>query len=419
MKSRSLFPTLCLSSLFALTAPLQITAQIQTSRQVRYTVTDLGTLGGPGTNSAALDINQAGWSAGSSNLIAGGPQHGFLSSGRGPLLDLGTLGGPNSAAGGPNASGEAALVSETLIDDPYGEDFCGFGSHLQCVAAIWKNGTLTALPLLRGGHNAQAYGLNNRGQVIGFSENGIYDPSCATATPSQVTRFEAVIWGPTGNVRQLRPLPGDSVTFGFGINDQGQAVGSSGSCSTQGLPPAAVNGKHAVLWEKDGSAKDLGNLGGTSSNVAGSINNRGDVSGTSQFIDGTVHAFIWTQRTGIRDLGTLPGAVFTVAPCCNAINDEDEVIGFSFDDLGNVTPFHWQNGVMKDLNNLLEKGSPWQLLFAEALNNAGEIVGQGLINGELHAFLAKPIESDSNERGCCDDWSTAFAAQIRTRPDRM
>src|ERR1019366_3249925 len=136
-----------------------------------YTVTDLGTLGGPGTNSSAFQMNNAGWVGGSSNLTAGGPQHAFLWFGHGPLTDLGTLEGAacpgcNSGADGPNARGEAAIGSETSNPDPNGEDFCAWGTQRQCLGAIWRNGALRALPTLLGGNkgNANAFGLNNRGE---------------------------------------------------------------------------------------------------------------------------------------------------------------------------------------------------------------------------------------------------------------
>ena len=111
------------------------------------------------------------------------------------MINLGTLGGAacpicNSGGNGPNASGESAIGLDTATLDPMNEDFCGDGTHHQCLGAIWRHGRLTALPTLPGGHNADAFGLNNHGQVIGFSENGVHDPSCATLTPFQVTRFE-------------------------------------------------------------------------------------------------------------------------------------------------------------------------------------------------------------------------------------
>jgi probable HAF family extracellular repeat protein len=356
----------------------------------RYTVTDLGTLGG--TYSYAYDMNNAGWVAGGSatpSQTGGLSQTAFLWHG-GHMTNLGTLGGPNSAAGGPNASGVAAIVSETSQTDPNGEDFCEFGTHLQCLGAIWKNAVLTALPTLRGGNNAAAFGINNRGQVIGFAENGIRDPTCIPGGSSQVIRFEAVIWGPNGGIRELRPLKGDTVGFGFGINDNGQAVGSSGLCSNTTIPPSP-SGAHAVLWEKDGSPVDLGNLG-DAPNVAGAINNRGEVVGTAQSpIDGTLHAFLWTKQTGMQDLGAFPGAVATVPPCCNTINDRGEVVGFSIDGTTfSSRALIWQGKVPKDLNLFIPAGSPWYLQAALSINDAGEIAGYGSINGEVHAFLAKP-----------------------------
>lgn len=45
---------------------------------------------------------------------------------------------------------------------------------------------------------------------------------------------------------------------------------------------------------------------------------------------------------------------------------------------------------MTDLNTLLPAGSPWYLASAASINNAGEIAGVGIINGETHGFLATP-----------------------------
>jgi probable HAF family extracellular repeat protein len=402
MKLRLMFPASSIGLLVLTATPLQLVAQDGLHGQAKhvphYDVTDLGVLG-TGTNSGAYDLNNIGWVAGSSNLLPGGPQHAFLWYGGGPLKDLGTLGGPNSAADGPNWFGEAPVISEIAKPDPDGEDFCGFGTHMQCRGAIWRYGKLTALRSLPGGRNAVSIGINNLGQLVGWAENGISDPTCSVATASQVFRFDAVEWDPSGEIHTLSPLlsKGDTVAFSFGINDRGEAVGSSGNCSTQGLPPANVTGLHAVLWERDGSPKYLGTLGDAKNamfNAATSINERGEVVGTSQYIDGTVHSFFWTRSAGMQDLGTLPGAFATIAGCCHTINNQDEVVGFSIDGSGS-TAFVWKDKVITDLNALIPTDSTLHLLNAESLNNTGEIVGQACLLPactEFHAYRASPRE---------------------------
>jgi probable HAF family extracellular repeat protein len=171
-------------------------------------------------------------------------------------------------------------------------------------------------------------------------------------------------------------------------------------CASTSLPPVAPSGLHAVLWEKDGSATDLGNLGGGgTNNTASSINNRGEVVGGSQSsIDGNIHPFLWTRETGMQDLGAFPGAFLTVAPCCHTINDRGEVVGFSIDSTTfNSRALLWEDKVMMDLNTLIPAGSGWYLQSATSINDDGEIVGIGLINGNVHAFLATPCDRDHDD----------------------
>ena len=193
----------------------------QTPESARYTVTDLGTLGG--SYGYGYGINNAGVVSGGAATQAqtdGVSQTAFLWD-RDHFFNLGTLGGVacpdcSSEAGGPNAKGESPILSETSEPAYMGEDFCGFGTHRQCLGAIWKNGTITALSTLRGGHNGQAYWINDPGEIVGFSETGTPDSTCSSSVPFQVLRFEAVIWGPNGDVHELHPLKGDTVGFAFG-----------------------------------------------------------------------------------------------------------------------------------------------------------------------------------------------------------
>src|SRR5690242_1412132 len=111
------------------------------------------------------------------------------------------------------------------------------------------------------GHNSQAYGINDLGPVSGFAETDSERAEGYCATPFQRFDFKAVIWEPNGDIRELEPLSGDTVSFSWGINRHWQAIGGSGSCADTILPPNVPSSPHVVLWEKDGTPVDLGSLG--------------------------------------------------------------------------------------------------------------------------------------------------------------
>jgi probable HAF family extracellular repeat protein len=397
MKSKILTYIIAMTVFAALAIPVRLAAQEQ-----HYTVIDLGTLGG--TFSLAGGMNNKGWVDGFSTLTGDTQTHAFLWRHH-VITDLGTLGGPNSSASFPlNQRGEVAGVAETSNSDPNGEDFCGFGTHLICLAFRWRHGVMTPLPTL-GGNNGQASEINNRGQVAGSAENTTKDPTCV---PPQVLQFEAVIWK-NGQVQQQLPtFPGDPDGVANAINDKGQTAGVSGNC-TMGI--------HALLWE-DGTATDLGNLGGTMNNVPLDINDEGQVVGLSNLPgDTTNHAFLWTEDDGMQDLGTLPGDFSSVA---DGINSKGQVVGGSFDTKGNGRAFLWQDGVMTDLNTLIPASSPLFLIEASGtINSRGQIAGVALqiSTSQVHAFLATPCdEEQTDNQGCNDEGATTGRGQTSERP---
>ena len=67
------------------------------------------------------------------------------------------------------------------------------------------------------------------------------------------------------------------------------------------------------------------------------------------------------------------------------------------------------------LNTLIPAGSPWYLQNACALNDAGQIAGQGLINGEVHAFLATPIHRAAGSQSLAPA-PQGVASPIQQRP---
>jgi probable HAF family extracellular repeat protein len=394
---------------------VQLTAQEAHGQQPHYSVTRLGTLGGT-FSGAYAGINSKGWAAGDSSLKGDVTEHGFLWR-SGLIIDLGTLGGSNSAASSINDRGLIAGSAQTAETDPLGEFWgqlfscpIGPGPNFACqgyeklvLPYLWRNGVIRPLPT-RGGNNGQANDVNNLGQVVGWAENSTVDPSCASP---QILDIEAVIWGPDADeIRELPPFPGDAIAAAIAINDEGQVVGLSGICGS----PSTYLGVHAVLWQI-GSAIDLGGFGGVRNNAAFFINNRGQVVGQSDLVGDTItHAFLW-QGGVITDLGTLPPP-FNVFSQAQMINDKGQVAGNSCDASFNCLPFVWEDGVMTDLNTLIPPDSPLQLVFAGAINAEGQITGVALDmkTGEMPGFVATPCdEQHASYEGCADSAASAPA----------
>jgi probable HAF family extracellular repeat protein len=369
-------------------------AAAEPGQQPHYAIVTFGTLGG--TTGAANAINNRGWVMGAANLPGNTTVHATLWI-DGKIIDLGTLGGPNSAVPWTavnNNHGLISGISDTSIVDPLGEIWsCAEGffpssSGHTCQGFAWKDNVMRALPTL-GGNNGFAAGDNNFGQIVGWAETTYHDPTCI---PPQVLQFEAVIYGPgQEQIQPLPPLPGDVDGAATAINEQGQVVGISGICANAigGLTAA-----HAVLWE-NGTPTNIGNLGGVAWNTPTAINNRGAIVGFSDLpgdsaANPNYHAFLWTKNGGIQDLNTLPGDTMSIAW---GINDQGQVVGQSIGSAGSRA-FLWQNGVMTDLNTLVPQGS-LSLVYANDINSSGEIVGgaSNSTTGDSPAFLAIPVRA--------------------------
>lgn len=352
----------------------------------RYRVVDVGTLGG--TFSAAHGINDRGWVSGSATLSGDQEAHAFLRRDGNPI-DLGTLGGPNSDVGFTPFSETGTVVgdAETTTPDPYGTDFCFHGTQLTCLPVIFQNGAIRSLPTL-GGSNGVANQMNRRGQIAGVAENNSLGPPCFA--PGNVLEFKPVVYKQR-RIHELPTFPGDPDGVALSINDGGQIIGFSFNCDDF----------HALLWQ-NGIATDLGNLGGTSSNNASAINNRGEVVGVSGLPDNaTAHAFLW-RKGRMTDLRTIPGDA-DFASVAVGINDREQVVGQSCDAADDFCrAFLWQNGSMVDLNTLIPSDAPWFLFEADTINSRGQIAGVGFRfdTGEVHGFLAIPCRGPDELEGC-------------------
>ena len=407
-------------------------AQPQKAPAVQYTVTDLGLVGpSPGpiviVNNGLIADSAAVSTAWHATLWFLGMQI--------DLAKSGGLGGPNSGTFGVNERGQAAGQAETKDSDPNLEDFCDFGTRQGCQAFIWQQGVMSALPLLKdatglAGRNANAKAINIHGQVGGVAENTTIDTTCPPYNPSptalqfQKYQFKPVIW--TDGEIQALPTSGADAngnTFNdpdgvvFRINDRGQAVGGTGTC-TGFTGFSYLSAAHATLWQ-NGSVIDLGNLGGVATpppstglgnigNFAYYVNRSGHVVGTSGTSDGSMHAFFWSPETLIRDVGTLSGDVASVGL---SISDDGDIGGVSFPANPNAPPRAFirpDGGTMVDLNSWVTGNTGLYLFTACSINSAGEIIGLALDGqGNFHGYLATP--SDGAEGPAAEPLATRQA----------
>jgi len=241
-------------------------------------------------------------------------------------------------------------------------------------AGVYSMHTGSWTDLQVGTSTSAALGINVEGQVTG---------EYITPSGSQ----HAFIYT-RGEVHDLGSFTQNDAgtSIGSGINILGQVAGYS-------LTNLSTGVAHAFLY-KNGFMHDLGTLGGSNSYGYG-LNDEGEVVGSSDLGENIGHAFVY--RNGImHDLGTLDDTVDAPASVAYAINNRGEIVGKSLTAVG-LRAFVYRDGHMLNLNSLVACSPLAQyttLLNAKAINDAGWIVANGFDNrvsvGGARAYLLIP-----------------------------
>lgn len=352
-----------MKGLLVLAASLVVLMYSAPAWAVMYSVQGLGYL----SSSEAYDINDLGQVVGTNtgSAFLWDPKQGMVElvdpSGRSlnsrayGINDLGQVVGYAVSAGG---SAEAVLW-----DGTQGMTWLG---HLP--GSIGRSG---------------ARDINNLGQVVGYSESA--------------NGYEAFIWSAETGMAVLRDFSGTPIPgIARGINEMGQVVGT-------GNPDLAF-GSYAFLWDPVfGMTQLLPNLSMPSSSEAFSVNELGQVAGGYSIPLEGYQLFLWDPVTGVDRLKDLPGEY--LPKMVRGMNDSGVVVGSITVERTEAVAWFPVYGPVS-LNSLVdESGTGWSLIFAQAINNHGQIVGQGINpEGRHEAFLLSPITgpTDADRDGLLD-----------------
>lgn len=292
----------------------------------------------------------------------------------------------------------------------------------------------------RDGVMSDARDINNQGVVTGSFRN-----------PGEPLRSFAWAALPSASESVAIGFPG---TAGKGINDSGQVIGAYESpanvhhafvwSASEGMTTAPIpdnarvdqahlmdSGAGVVIaennkmyaWRAGDAPVLLAAVGGQNQQTG--LNRTGVLAATRRSPDPYLlerfdlyRAFILNASGEVQDLDTA-GATSTQA---NDINDVGHVVGSrltigtvrqrGLESLGYVdavfgtslqgesyyhtrpTAALWVDGLAVDLNQMIPADSGWELIEAAAVNNLGQIVGRGWLDGRSAIFLLSPIQGD-------------------------
>jgi len=331
--------------------------------QATFVVEDLGTLPGD-SSSIAWAINANGDVVGWSNGPAG--TRAFVFTSATGMVELPALAGrPRSVARDINDAG--VIVGSANAG---GTDL----GHAVMWDALGRT-SVQDLGTLGTGSFSEAWGVNNAGQIVGWS----YTNGGSLGVHGFLQTQE----------QGLVDLTPDSDTgYALDINDAGQVTGYK----------TAFGGYHAFRWQT-GTFTDLGVLPGFAHSFGWAINASGQVAGSSVSASGnSERLFRSTVGDTLQNLGGV-GEHNTAM----GINASGQVVGHS----GQSAPralLYTDAGGLRNLNALIDSSLGWVLLAANDVNDAGQIVGYAFNNntGETHAVRLRPVTPDCtfSSRSC-------------------
>jgi probable HAF family extracellular repeat protein len=331
------------------------------------------------------------------------------------VVDLGVLDPtfPQTVPAAINALGEVAGYSYVALP-PYG----GWSPR----AVLWRNGSLLDLGLPPGILSNEARSVNDSGEVavIGQKAQGGAAPLLFADRDGDGTKEWSRV-----------ETPNDYAGYAYGINNAGRVVGMYGGYNRaffldSHVPGASLvdlhtlldaflpknpilyasgaiavnepgdvlvdyyngNGDQTAIFRQGTTTPQLLNPPGYESFRPVAFNASGQVVGLASRQEqntNVTHAVVYDGSTLTKI--EIPASTWIPQP--KGIDGSGRVVGYYYANNATLCPFLYENGQATDLNDLLPPGSGWTLREANAINDAGEIVGTGRQDGvgEGRGFL--------------------------------
>lgn len=188
--------------------------------------------------------------------------------------------------------------------------------------------------------------------------------------------------------RRVLPMPhGWNSGSAVAINEHGDAVGWAQNPHLEG-----EGFKESLLWQ-DGQVRVLGVLPGYQASTPAAISDSGEIVGSSWNVDNIGDAlmtpYIWRNGQMSPLASRLDSKRISSKP--SSINDAGLIVGTAQLSPRNSHACLWEHGVMMDLNDMAVLPSGVVLWSAVGINNIGQIVCDGRVDGQWRAFLLTPV----------------------------
>lgn len=304
---------------------------------------------GADNQTQAFDINDQGVAVGFSVVVGGNGRTVTWSGGTaqavGGIVGFGSHGG----AGISNAGHVLGRGADTVANQT--RTFTAGSGGFQNLGGLLSTGFV------------EGWDINELGTVAGTAQ---------TAGGERAFRY---LQG--GSLQDLGVLAGHDESEARGINQQGDIVGTSfdGPFS------------NAVIWRSNGTVFVLPDIPDTATTGMG-INNAGFVVGSAANENGQSFSYLWSQGGGYQTI-LASSMAFSMPYDLNELN---ETVGYYIGTGGNRA-FVWNpvDGFRDLLENVVNPAGWSQLWEARGINESGQIVGIGTINGEIRGFVATPV----------------------------